>query len=375
MKKIIGLAVACTFVAGFAVNAQADDEVNVTLGAAASYTFDVNDPDPTEPGNGSENNAAYSNYEQDESFNIDLVQVGINGTRGPVTYGVKLNFGDLAANAGDARDSDGFEDSSDSDVGLQEAFLSIDASGLTVTAGRFGTPIGYEVLEPWGNSQISRSRAWNSEPVAHDGLAVSGSTGNVSGMLGVVNGFNVQDFNANNVDDEYGILGAFGANFGNVDVNLAAIYSEEADAADVFEISGIVASVIGNCNLALEVVYLDADDDGNTSTNTNFDSSVALREELHITGYGDLHYGPWVFGMRASWLDSETPGISSSSKLENEIWTVSVTAGYEITEGVLVRAEYRHDGSDDDIFGDDDFSSSGLSDSLDVLQAQILWMP
>lgn len=382
MKKVIGLAVASTFVAGFAAVAQADEAVNVTLGAAASYTFDINDPDPTDPIG--DNQTAYSNYEQDESFNIDLIQIGLNGTRGPVSYGVKLDFGDLSVGAGDAVDGDG--GSEESDLGLQEAFLSIDASGLTVTAGRFGTPIGYEVLEPWGNSHISRSRAWSNQPIAHDGLAVSGSTGMVSAMVGVVNGVLIEDFRANNVDDEYGILGALGANLGDVDLNLAAIYSEEADDVDVFEIAGIAAAVVGNCNLALEVMYLDADQDDNTTTNTQFDSAISPTEQLHITGYGDLHYGPWVFGLRASFLDQEDPitGFTvgevagpggSSSKFENEIWTVSVTAGYEITEGVLLRAEYRHDDSDEEIFGDDDFQSDGFSDTLDVLQAQILWMP
>ncbi len=384
MKKVIGLAVAGTFVAGFAAVAQADDEgPHLSLGAAVSYTYDINDPDPNREGGVGDNQTAYSNYEQDESFNIDLVQVGLNGTRGPVSYGVKLDFGDLSTGAGDAVDGDGGTD--ESDLGLQEAFLSIDASGLTVTAGRFGTPIGYEVLEPWGNSHITRSRAWTNQPIAHDGVAVSGSTGMVSGLIGVVNSIFVEDFRANNIDDEYGILAAVGANFGDIDVNLSGIYSEEGDNTDIVEVNGIIASVIGNCNLALEVTYLDADLDENASVNTIYSASVSPTEQLHITGYGDLHYGPWVFGLRASWLDQEDPitggftsgalAGSSSDKFENEIWTVSVTAGYEITEGVLVRAEYRHDGSDEDIFGDDDQGSDGFSDSLDVLQAQILWMP
>lgn len=360
------------------------------MGAAASYVFDINDPDP-QNNIGAENARAYSSFEQDESFNIDMVQLGVTGGRGPVTYGVKLNWGDLAGDTGGARFSKSAADDSSAEFELQEAFLAVDASGLTLTAGRIPTPIGYEVLEPWGNTHISHSRIWTFQPINHDGLAVSGSTGNVSGMLGVVNGFYVTDDNeggfGNNIDDEYGIIGSVGANFGDIDANLAAIYSEEADRIDIFEINGILAGVFGNCNAALEMTYLEADEDDSPGDNATGDVSFVDGEEIFdVTGYFDVHNGPWTLGLRASFSDETNTtfggggvlGGFSDGDWENERYTVSVTGGYEITEGVMVRAEYRHEESDEGVFGDDDFNifeNEGLSDSLDVLQAQILWMP
>ena len=42
-------------------------------------------------------------------------------------------------------------------------------------AANFYTPIGYEVLEPWGNANISRSYSWSLlQPINHDGAFVSG---------------------------------------------------------------------------------------------------------------------------------------------------------------------------------------------------------
>jgi hypothetical protein len=389
MKKLIGLAVVSTFVAGSAAMAFADDGgPNFTMGAAASYVFDINDPDPQD-GIG-DNAAAYSTREQDESFNIDLVQIGVTGGRGSVTYGVKLNWGDLAADTGGA--DFGKPDSNDEasrEIELQEAFLAVDAGALTITAGRMPTPIGYEVLEPWGNTHISRSRAWTMQPVNHDGLAISGSTGSVSGMLGVVNGFYVTDNNeggfGNNIDDEYGVIASVGANFGDIDVNLAGIYTEEADAIDVYEVNAIVAGVFGNCNAALEVTYLDADADDTPGSNATGSTQFVDGEQfLDVTAYFDVHNGPWTLGLRASYSDETNTTFSSGGfttgslfdqDFENDRMTVSITGGYEITEGVMVRTEYRHEESDENIFGDDDSGSNGLSDSLDVLQAQILWMP
>ena len=211
---------------------------------------------------------------------------------------------------------------------MQEAFLAIDAGELTVTAGRVGTPIGYEVLEPWGNTHISRSNAWNIQPINHDGLTVSGSTGDVSGMIGVVNSFFVIDPFANNPDDEYGIIGAVGAALGDVDLSLSAIYSEEGDAADLLEINGILAGVVGSCNYALEGTYFDGDIDTDGSSGTYGDDLDI--EIWDVTGYFDVHNGPWSGGLRASYTDIEGGfGLGSSFsdggfKAENDIWSVSL---------------------------------------------------
>ena len=44
--------------------------------------------------------------EQDNSFNIDLVQLGVSGQRGRLRYGASIDFGDLAKFAGDSADGD-----------------------------------------------------------------------------------------------------------------------------------------------------------------------------------------------------------------------------------------------------------------------------
>ena len=96
MRKLLGVAFAGTFLVGLglASAASADDKTdgpNFTFGASTSIVYDFNDPDPDSSFNGESfdrNPLSYANQEQqDESFNIDLVQLGINGSRGRALSG------------------------------------------------------------------------------------------------------------------------------------------------------------------------------------------------------------------------------------------------------------------------------------------------
>ena len=230
MRKLVGWLVVAAAVAGTAAIARADEPsrpdfpvvvpqesapapapapaaatccepaVNWSFGMSTSYVWDGGDPESSAPPN--LNVSGYASQEQDESFNIDLVQLGATGQRGALSFAAKIDYGDLARLVGD---------SDDGDVGLQEAYLTWEfTDGISATAGRFGTPIGYELLEPWGNPNISRSWAWLAQPINHDGIKVGGSLANIDMMAGVVNNFTVADQTANDFDDEKGIIGSLG---------------------------------------------------------------------------------------------------------------------------------------------------------------------
>src|SRR5262245_1900653 len=191
-----------------------------TFGASTSYVFDFNDPDT--PG---ANRLTYSSLEQEESFNIDLVQLGVVGERGKASYGATIDYGDLAAAAGD---------SADGDIALQTAWLSFAfTDALSATGGRFGTPIGYEVLEPWGDPNVSRSWAWQAQPINHDGVKVQGVLGPVTLMGGAVNSFTVADPAGNDINDEIGfITSAAFAPSDALSLYASYIFSEEGPSAD-----------------------------------------------------------------------------------------------------------------------------------------------
>jgi hypothetical protein len=316
----------------------------VSIGAAASYVFDVNDPDTDEGSNA----GSYANEGGNESFNLDLVQVGLSGGSGDVSYSAKLNMGDLSS-------------SSDDGVEVMTANISYDAGSASVTAGRVDTPIGYEVLEPWGNAHASRSIAWGLQPINHDGVTVSSSTSGLDIMLGVVNGFDV----GNDSDDEKGLIGSVGGSAGNVDFGLSALLSEENDERDQSVLNLIVSSEVAGMDVAIEGTWADTDCDDDSLTTECFD-----QEDSSIAIYAGTDLGNTSLDARLELADLERvndPAVTDGV-LNTEVWSLTITAGWELADGVGFRLEYRHDDADDNIYAD----GSDFEDSVDVIQAQLV---
>jgi hypothetical protein len=386
MSKLLGALFAGTFLVGLAAGAawaaddRSDEGPNFTFGASTSFVYDFNDPDQEDvdffPGPvGPLNFLSYANQEaRDESFNIDLVQLGINGARGNASYGAKIDYGDLTFYAGD---------DSDADIGLQTAFLSYDFGGAGITAGRFDTPIGYEVLEPWGNAHISRSYSWSLlQPVNHDGLFVSGNVDIVDAMLGVVNGFTVNESGnggLNELDDEKGIVGAVGLGF-NEALNLyfSGIYTEDSDVVDRQLWNAILSGKIpmngSGMRYAVEANWRDDDQDEGALT------AQGEAKQWSVIGYLGADFGPTSLDLRGEYLDQDLDPQDETvnSDFNGQTWSITATAGWYLTDGLQFRVEYRHDDADVDVDGDgaDVFADDDNSeDSLDTLQAQVVWYP
>mgnify|MGYP001203406598 CR=1 FL=1 len=343
MRRVVVMIAVGVFLVGFTTVASADEGPNLSFGASVSYSYDL-DNDQAVGSVDAQNVAALANMEQGESFNVDLVQIGVSGDRGAVSYGAKISIGDLADGAGDTDSGD---------VLLQEAYLAYDAGGATVTAGRFGTPIGYEVLEPWGNDNISRSMSWGMQPVNHDGVTISTAVGAADVTFGVVNGFTV-DGSTNDGDDEMGLIGSLGCSIGDMGLNISAVYTEEGDTTDETMVNAILSGDAGDIAYAIEVNLRETDATAKTS-----DTSLVL--------YAATSLGNTDLDLRFEWVDDEVTATD-----DNEIWSVTATLSWELADGVDFRLEYRHDDSDDNIFGN---AADNDADSLDLVQAQLVWAP
>jgi hypothetical protein len=349
MRKFITIVTVGVFLAATGSVALADGP-DLSIGASSSYVFDVNDPDVA---GGVLNQFAYANngrgeVDGNESFNIDLVQLGVSGGSGDVTYGAKLNMGDLSS-------------SSDDGVEVMTAWAAYDAGTATITAGRIDTPIGYEVLEPWGNANISRSMAWNYQPINHDGLTVSSSTSGLDIMLGVVNGVSV----GNDDNDEKGLIGSVSGSAGNVDFSLSGIISEEKDLTDVLlgpsgengdatVLNLILSSELAGMDVALEYTMseLDADD---------FSDDIEMNS---VVLYAGTDLGNTSLDARLEFANVDY----GCDGCDNDVWGLTITAGWELSDNVGFRLEYRHDSSDEDFYLDGD----ELDDGLDIIQAQLV---
>jgi len=370
MRTLVGALVAGMFLVGMAGAASATESSgpNFTFGASTSYTYDFNNPkDPNLA-----NNQGYANLDGlDQSFNIDLVQLGISGSRGRASYGAKLDYGDLTRWAGDYGNSD---------VGLQTAYLSYDMGGAAVTAGRYDTPIGYEVLEPWGNANVSRSLSWSKlQPVNHDGVFVSGHAGVLDGMIGVANGFTVaaQGNSPTDPSDEKAVLGAVGAGISDfLNLYFSMIYNRENNDTDQQLYNAIISGKVplvndSNFRYALEGNYAMNEFDVGAGTNPNSDY-------WSLVAYLGGDFGPTSLDLRGEYLY----GNNDHGVTNEEAWDLTATAGWYLTEGLQLRLEYRYDSSlqglglkggsaTDQIFR----RKHGDSDSDNTLQAQLVWYP
>jgi len=358
--RALALVVAGLLLATTAGLAAADDDgPHFTFGASTSYTYDIGEPDP-----GANNFIYYGALEpgSSESFNIDLVQIGVNGQRDGLAYSAKLDFGDLAVLAENTLGVGG-----DGDVGIQEAYVAYSFDPIIVTAGRFPTPIGYEVLEPWGNAHISRSRAWSLQPISHDGLTVSTQTGGIDVTVGVANSFYITDDAVNDLDDGKSVLASIGGAAGDVDLSVAGIYGKDVDQGfghklDLWLANGIASTSIGDVGVAIEGNYREDNPEGG-----NPDAQT-----WNVTAYVGVDIGPTTFDVRGDYGDYELaiPGGDLG-----DIWSVTTTLGIPLSDGVAFRVEYIHVQSPDTDLFDFDASDFSSDDTADILQAQVVWNP
>ena len=360
-KSLLATGVAALLVCAATASQAEDGGPTFTFGSSTSFVYDFNDPDGHYT---DENRKTYADGESEQSFNIDLVQLGLSGSRQRVTYGTKIDFGDWA---------DAVQDNADGDVALQEMFLAIDAGFGVITAGRMPTPIGYEVLEPWADPNISRSRAWFYQPISHDGAAISGELGGVSLMAAVVNGMHINDNGANNPDDEYGVIASFSVPVGDADLHVAAIYSDEKDELSEVELNAFISGTYERWRYGLETTWLDGNGHGGSSKPP--DISV-----WDLTSYGGATFGKWSGDVRLSYTDQKGTNANDFNRNHEGIVSFTATGGYEIVDGVVVRAEYRVDSSNDPIFDDHNSGADaagpfGQTDLINVVNVQLLWTP
>ena len=142
-------------------------------GIATSYKYDLNDPDS--------DRISLRSFDQDHnSFTLDLFQLQVSRAPGEdgVGFLTKVDFGKLAERLGTDWDGDGTSGNvaeEQNSVDLQEAYITYNFPGLPdlqIKAGKFATPIGAEVIEPWNNPNVSRSLTFSwGNPFTHASAA------------------------------------------------------------------------------------------------------------------------------------------------------------------------------------------------------------
>jgi hypothetical protein len=332
-------------------------------GIATSYQYNLNDPD-------SDITSLRAFDKDHNSFVLDLFQLQVSRAPGEdgVGFVTKVNFGKLAERMAADWDGDGTIGNvaeEQNSVELQDAFITYNFPGLPdlqIKAGKFVTPLGAEVIEPWANPNISRSLAFAfAIPLTHTGATASYAFGSqVSLMMGVVNGWdNVVDSN-----DGKTFLGSLAITpVEQFALLLNGIYgAEQPDRGDskrgVFD---AVATVKPIDNFAIILNY-----DYGHETGLHVGPDAEWNAFSGILSYDlvDVLPVPVGFALRGEYFDDSdgvrlpTPGGAGFGNDQNA-WEVTGTFKVVLAEGLMFRTEYRYDAAHHSLYekslvGDDD---------------------
>ncbi|MEO6030139.1 MAG: outer membrane beta-barrel protein, partial [Candidatus Binatia bacterium] len=332
-------------------------------GIATSYQYNLNDPDS--------NITSLRAFDRDHnSFVLDLFQLQVSRAPGEdgVGFVTKVNFGKIAERMAADWDGDGTIGNTaeeQNSVELQEAFITYNFPGLPdlqLKAGKFVTPIGAEVIEPWANPNVSRSLAFSwAIPFTHTGATASYAFGSqASLMLGVVNGWdNVVDSN-----DGKSVLGSLAITpVEQFALIINGMYgAEQPDRGDSKRgLADIVATIKPVDNFAIILNY----DYGHESDlGVGGDAEWNAFSGIISVDVPEVLPVPIGFALRGEYFDDSdgtrlpTPGGAGFGDYQNA-WEVTGTFKVVLAEGLMFRTEYRYDAAHNSLYekrlvGDDD---------------------
>lgn len=295
------------------------------------------------------------------SFTLDLFQLQISRAPGEdgVGFVTKVDFGKLAERLRSDWDGDGTSGNvaeEQNSIEVQEAYVTYNFPGLPdlqIRAGRFVTPIGSEVIEPWANPNISRSLQFSwGIPFTHVGATASYAFGSqASLMLGIVNGWN----NVVDSNDGKSVLGSLAITpVEQFSLLLNGIYgAEQPDRGDSKRgLFDAVATIKPIDNFAVILNY----DYGNES-DLHVGGNAEWNSFSGILAYDlvDTFAVPVGFALRGEYFDdsdgTRLPTVHGGGfgKYQNA-WEVTTTLKIVLAEGLMFRTEYRYDKARNDLF-------------------------
>jgi hypothetical protein len=316
----------------------------------SSYTYNFNEPN-------SRNNSTriFDTRHNDFSFDMLQLQISKESDEG-IGFATVLDFGETIP--GLASDWDGDGDLSNTEetnnIEVQEAYLTYNIpvfNGIQMKAGKFVTLIGAEVLEAPYNYNVSRSYMFGlAIPFTHTGILFSHQfTDQIGLTAGVVNGWdNVVDNN-----DGKSFLGQLALEpFDGLSVLFNGIIGPEQTDNDeatrsVFD-TVVTYSPVENLEFNLNYDFGQegkAALDGGDATWQGVAGIVSIGGAMFDPGWE-----PFSLAVRGEWFSDKDGARTQTAQ---DLWEVTTTAKWQLTQHVQLRLEYRHDGSSDRVFEQD----------------------
>jgi hypothetical protein len=252
--------------------------------------------------------------------------------------------------------------SSDQEIFLQQAYASYNANGVEIKLGKFETLLGYELFDTDANANITQGVLFTfAIPAFHTGLLLGGSLSEeVTWNAGLVNGFN----NTRESGDAKAFMGRLGWSRGPALVALSSYIGTLGETRTTSQ-----GLVVGDNSRDTQIydLILEYKPTERLKTWANFDvgrtdnglpgsdptffgvalgTKLQLSEKLYLAVRGE--YMNDDQGSRFGPLGLAIGAIGPESLDEIDVYTATVTLGYQLGPGLLARLEYRHDDVDCD---------------------------
>lgn len=356
--------------------AQFLDTIEIGGWVSASYLYNFNDPDGRALNGSNTGGFAYPFRPDANSFSLDQLWIwmerGISeenraGFRADFVYGK-----DAGLLSGDFGAGDGF---SGNDFELYQAYIQYLAplgEGVEMKFGKFATLIGAEVVQSPDNFNITRGHVYNLfQPITHTGILASTAVAGLDVSLGFVN--ETRSFPANDIDrnKNKAVLWSIGGGAGQFSWSFNGIHGDsdsglgfDAPAGDKETILDVILSFSPSENFTtyLNADYIETQNSRGRDIEgygLSWASRLAINERTGVA-------------FRAEYVDIDN-FFGGGSDLD--VWGLTGTVDYKLTESLLVRGELRYDDISDggDLFvGDDSFGSgAAMFDEDDQLTAGV----
>lgn len=306
-----------------------------------SYNHNFNNPD------GRGNNLRIFDQKHN-NFTMDLLQLEVSKeTESGVGFYSVLDYGETA---GLIQSNWGGDLAHNFEV--QQAYMTYNfgiGNGVEMKFGKFATLLGGEVIESPYNPNVSRSFMFGyAIPFTHTGVLFSTAlTDMVSLSAGVVNGWdNVVDTN-----DSKTFLGSLGLEVGDLAWTFNGVFGAENEDSGSSK-TGVFDTVLtytpmDNVDLLVNFDYgtaSEALDSGDDADWTGLSGIVTLGGAMLDAGLED-----WSFALRGEWF-SDQDGYRTG--VAQDLWEVTGTLKWQMTDNLQARLEFRHDESTDNVFED-----------------------
>ena len=338
------------------------DDKNLQIGAgfSAAYLWNANDPR-----NGK--NTLHPLAEQADTAAFELLQLtfGINSVpdRSEFGLGVQLDIGSFARRIKADWNGTGYIPDNawePSDIEFQQIWVAYHApigKGLLIRAGRLTTLLGAEVIEPWNNRNFSRSFLFGyAIPQTHTGAY---ATLQVTDMIaltgGAVVGWNsVQDNNAS--ASATGQL-AIRPNekfrlYINGIIGPEQTCAPNRGALPPLSGAGCNANKRGVLDMVIGMTPLPGLD---FTLNYDFGSETAASQIqpgrhaswVGFSGVASYTKGRWQTALRGEWFQDQQGARTGTAQT---LWALTLDGRIRLSQALYLRAEYRHDESNQAVF-------------------------